>query len=311
MNTRNAAIVGAVVLLLAAGGLGWTLLGHASPPAPDGAAPIAAGPIAGGPIAAGPDEAAPTQAAPPEAGPASPPRQTLPVPPVPPRVAEGARYEQCLAMLPDDPRGAASFAEGWTDGGEGAVHCHALAEVSLGNAETGAKLLERLAATSHAPPAARAVVFGQAAQAWLMTGNAANAYRASTSALALTPDDADMLVDRAVAAGGLNRFEDAEDDLTRALDADPRRAETLVLRASAWRHLGQLELAQDDIDRSIAIDPENAEALLERGILRERRNDWDGARRDWEQAIILAPDSATADLAEQNLALLEAGPAAK
>ena len=241
MNTRNAAIVGAVVLLLAAGGLGWTLLGHASPPAPDGAAPIAAGPIAGGPIAAGPDEAAPTQAAPPEAGPASPPRQTLPVPPVPPRVAEGARYEQCLAMLPDDPRGAASFAEGWTDGGEGAVHCHALAEVSLGNAETGAKLLERLAATSHAPPAARAVVFGQAAQAWLMTGNAANAYRASTSALALTPDDADMLVDRAVAAGGLNRFEDAEDDLTRALDADPRRAETLVLRASAWRHLGQLE----------------------------------------------------------------------
>lgn len=109
----------------------------------------------------------------------------------------------------------------------------------------------------------------------------------------------------------LNRFEDAEDDLTRALDADPRRAETLVLRASAWRHLGQLDLAQDDIDRSIAIDPENAEALLERGILRERRNDWDGARRDWEQAIILAPNSATADLAEQNLALLEAGPAAK
>jgi hypothetical protein len=33
-----------------------------------------------------------------------------------------------------------------------------------------------------------------------------------------------------------------------------------------------------------------------------------GARTDWERAISLSPDSATADLAQQNLALLEAGP---
>jgi regulator of sirC expression with transglutaminase-like and TPR domain len=48
--------------------------------------------------------------------------------------------------------------------------------------------------------------------------------------------------------------------------------------------------------------------LLERGILRQRRNDDEGARADWQRAISLAPDTATADLAEQNLALLEAGP---
>ena len=110
-------------------------------------------------------------------------------------------------------------------------------------------------------------------------------------------------------AAALNRFEDALDDLTHALDVDPGRAEALVLRAAAWRHIGQLDLAQDDVDRAIAIDPENAEAMLERGILRQRHHDVAGARGDWRRAIELAPDSATADLAEQNLALLEAGPA--
>ena len=277
MKTRTAAIAGAALLLLAAGGLGWRLLDHASPalsppPEPDAsAAPL----------------------------------------PVPPRLTEGPRYEQCLAMLPDDPRGAASFAAGWTDGGDGAAHCQAMAEVALGNMETGAAHLQGLAAASHAPPAARAAVFGQAAQAWLMAGNAAQAFSAGSAALALAPDDTDLLVDHAVAAGALNRFEDALDDLTRALDGDPRRTEALVLRAAAWRHLGLLDLAQDDVDRAIAIDAENAEALLERGILRQRRNDWLGARDDWQRAIELAPDSATADLAEQNLALLEAGPVSK
>jgi regulator of sirC expression with transglutaminase-like and TPR domain len=72
--------------------------------------------------------------------------------------------------------------------------------------------------------------------------------------------------------------------------------------------LGQLGLAQDDIDRAIAIDPDNPEALLERGIIRQRQNDAAGARADWERAITLAPDTPTADLAQQNLALLEAGP---
>ena len=72
--------------------------------------------------------------------------------------------------------------------------------------------------------------------------------------------------------------------------------------------MGQLELAQDDIDRALMLDPDRPDALLERGILRQRRNDRSGARDDWERAISLAPDSSTADLAQQNLALLEAGP---
>ena len=81
-----------------------------------------------------------------------------------------------------------------------------------------------------------------------------------------------------------------------------------MFRAAAWRHENRLDRAQNDIDRAIAIDPDNPEALLERGIVRERRGNRDGARADWERAIALSADSATADLAQQNLALLEAGP---
>jgi len=81
-----------------------------------------------------------------------------------------------------------------------------------------------------------------------------------------------------------------------------------VLRGTAWRHLGQLDHAQDSLDRALSQDPDSPEALLERGILRQRHDDREGARRDWERAIELAPDSAAADLAQQNLALLEAGP---
>jgi tetratricopeptide (TPR) repeat protein len=234
----------------------------------------------------------------------------LPIPPVPPRIAQGPQYEGCLEMLTYDPPGASAFAESWltAGGGEGAEHCLALARIALGQDEAGAAMLEKLAATSKAPETARAAIYGQAAQAWEEMNDIPRALTAATLALSLSPDDPDLLIDRAVAAGALDRFQDSIDDLTRALDIDPSRLDAMVLRGSGWRHLGRLELAQDDIDRVLIADPDNAEALLERGILRQRHNDLDGARGDWERAASIAPDSATADLAQQNLALLEAGP---
>ena len=39
--------------------------------------------------------------------------EDLPIPPVPPRIAEGADYESCLAMLGSDPAGANTFADAW------------------------------------------------------------------------------------------------------------------------------------------------------------------------------------------------------
>ena len=236
--------------------------------------------------------------------------EALPVPPVPPRIAQGADYERCLSMLNADPLGARNFAEAWiaTGGGEGAEHCSALAVIALGEPDTGAEALDKLAGSSKAPAAARASVYGQAGQAWLMAGAPDRALGSTTMALTMTPDDADLLIDRSIAAGTLERYQDAVDDLTHALDLDPRRADALVFRAAAWRHLNHLDLAQDDVDRAFALDPDDADALLERGILRQRRGDRAGARADWDRAMQLSPDTATGDLAQQNLALLDAGP---
>jgi tetratricopeptide (TPR) repeat protein len=234
----------------------------------------------------------------------------LPLPPTPPRIAQGPDYQRCLDMLSNDPQGASNYADTWTTsgGGAGATHCQALAQIELGNAQTGAEMLEQLAQQSNAPALARASVYGQAVQAWMMASRPMRAYDAATLALTLSPNDSDLLVDRAVAAGAMDHYRDAVSDLDHALRLDPRRVEALVLRSSAWRHLDQIERARDDVDHALLIDPDNAEALLERGILRQRDGDPVGARDDWRRAITLDPNSTTADLAQQDLALLEAGP---
>ena len=234
----------------------------------------------------------------------------LPLPPIPPRIAEGEEYDKCLSMLNSDPEGASAYADAWeaTGGGEGATHCRALADLALGEAETGAALMDKLAAASTSAAAARASVFGQAGQAWLIAGSADKAYRSATMALSLTPDDEDLLIDRAIAAASLERYGDAIEDLSHALDIDGKRADALILRAASERGLNQIDRARADVNRALDQDPDNPEALLERGILRQRRGDRAGARRDWERAAALMPDTGTADLAQQNLQLLEAGP---
>ena len=97
-------------------------------------------------------------------------------------------------------------------------------------------------------------------------------------------------------------------EATRATELDPDRPDAWVFRAAALRHLDLPQEALHAIDRALTIESDNAEALLERGILRQLNGDLEGAREDWESVIQSAPDSAAADLAQQNLALSEAGP---
>ncbi|MBN9561140.1 MAG: tetratricopeptide repeat protein [Alphaproteobacteria bacterium] len=248
-----------------------------------------------------------------EEPPSSQPEETPPVPPAPPRLAEGPDYEHCLAMLADDPTGAYAFADAWdaTGGGAPALHCRALAQIALGDPQAGAELLEKAVATSQAPAASRAAVLGEAVQAWLMADDPARGYDAASKALTLSPDDPDLLIDRSITAATMERYMDAIDDLDHALALDPERVDALVFRAAAWRNESRLPRAREDIDRAIALDPDNPEALLERGIERKLAGDTAGAREDWDRAKTLAADTATADLAEQNLALLDAGPVSR
>lgn len=234
--------------------------------------------------------------------------EALPLPPPPIRLSDDSEYDRCLSMLADDPEGSAAMAEAWSSGGEAARHCGALALLALGEAERAAPRLEEIGRVSLAGPTARAAVFGQAAQAWMIAGAPQRAYGAVTIALSLAPDDADLLVDRAVASGVLGRHAEAISDLDRALSMGGDRVDALVFRAAAWRALDRTDAALADVTRALGLDPDNAEAYLERGILRQMRGDTAGARTDWERAIDLGPDSPTADLAAQNILLNEAGP---
>lgn len=234
----------------------------------------------------------------------------LPLPPEPPRLTDDPEYDRCLSMLRDDAEGAIAFAQQWerSGGGEGARHCAAWALINLGEPERAAEQLERLARGSQAGAPARAALYGQAGQAWMMAGDANRAFGAITIALTMQPSDPDLYTDRAVALASLRRFADALQDLDRALQIDPERAETLVFRAAGLRALERVDQAVESVERALVLAPDNPEALLERGILRQLRGDAEGARRDWERVLAVAPDTLAADLADQNLSLSAAGP---
>lgn len=234
----------------------------------------------------------------------------LPVPPFPPRITEGSSYEACLSTLATDPASALAEAEAsqTRGGGEGASHCQGLALIAVGKPVAGAEVLEVLAQNSRAPSLVRALILGQAAQARMMVAQADIAAQDASKALALSPDDTEMLIMRATAEGELEQFKQAVDDLTQALRLDANRSDALVARAVMRRKLNELDRAQADVSMALKLVPDDQDALLERGILRQRNGDAAGARADWEHVRDLDPNSTAAELAEQNLSLLEAGP---
>lgn len=236
--------------------------------------------------------------------------EVTPFAPSAPRIGSGAEYEACLDMVRQDPDSAQQHAERWEaqGGGEAARHCHALALLAAGDPERAAERLETLATRSQAPAGARAAVYAQATEAWMIGRQPGRAFAAATMGLVLAPNDLELLTDRALTLAALGRSAEALGDLDRVLSLDPNRVEALVLRAAAKRRLDRIAEAEADVTRALRLGPDNAEALLERGILRQLRGDTRGARADWQRAATLAPDTATADLAMQNLALSEAGP---
>ncbi len=242
----------------------------------------------------------------------APPRRAAPA-----RNAAASAANPCLALLSSDPAGAVDYAEDWSkrnggDGdGDGAAQCAALAKVALGDPEAGAAALDSLSHEARLPERRRAVLADQASQAWLSAAKPDRALAASTLAVSLDPADPSLLTDRARAALAAGRADGAVADLSAVLAAHPGQAEALVVRATAYRKLDRIDAARADIDAACAVLPDEPEALLERGILRERSGDLEGARSDWSRVLSVSPDTHEADLAQQDLALLDAGPDAR
>ena len=230
----------------------------------------------------------------------------------PPRSAEAdaASYERCMQLARDDPAAGSELARNWhgSGGGHPAEHCRAVALIGLRQYKDAAERLEALAqAMVRAPAELRTEALGQAAQAWLLAGDPARAFAAGSSALALRPDDPELLLDRAEAAGLAGWYDTAAADLDRVLHADPARLDALIYRAAANRALDRLDPAFDDISSALRLAPDSVPALLERGNIRSLRGDREGARLDWLRVTAMAPGSPAAAAARKSLERLAAG----
>lgn len=224
---------------------------------------------------------------------------------------EADHYARCLDRARQDPSAAWDDALAWRDtgGGHPAEHCAAVALIGLKQYAEAGKRLEKLADEMFkAPSDLRAEVLGQAGQAWLLGGDPTRAAEMLTQALALAPDDADILTDRAEAFAGQGKYREAIGDLDRALARDPRRVDALVFRASAHRAVNELDPALSDADAALRVSPDDPDALLERGNVRRLKGDSAGARKDWLRILQVAPKSAADTAARDNIEKLDVKP---
>ncbi len=233
----------------------------------------------------------------------------LPVFAAPMRIDGGNRtYEKCTRLAQKDPDAALEAALSWQDlgGGEAARHCGAVALFNLGQFQQAAKRFQSVAeAMGDAAPNERATTLAQAGTAWFRAEQLEQAHAAQTAALKLAPNDAEILIDRAMTLGAAKNYWEAIDDLNRVIEADPDRTDALILRASAYRFVDALPLAQEDVAAAFRLAPERPEVLLEYGILKRLTGDRGGARRAWLELIRLHEGKPAADAARRNLELLD------
>jgi tetratricopeptide (TPR) repeat protein len=218
------------------------------------------------------------------------------------------RYDRCLELTRRNAEEALKASVAWQNrgGGPAAAHCGALALVALKRFPEAADRLDRVGHEDIAGPVERAAMFDQAGNAWLLAHRGSEAISSFSSALALSPQDPDLLADRARAAALLGDWKAADIDLSAALKLDANRADVLVLRASARHALGRKNEARGDLDAALRIVPDYPEALLERGTLKLEAGDLKGARSDWQTVVARAPGSADAAAAQQRLTVLPA-----
>ena len=229
--------------------------------------------------------------------------------PAPPASDPTAEHDRCVADTDTDPQGALARAKQWSNQGGGfdADHCAAMALFAMKKYKDAAAAFEALAhGMAAAAPQARARVYDQAGQTWLVAEQPAKAKADFDAAINFSPSDPDLFVDRAEALAGMQRYWDAIDDLNHASELAPTKPEVFAYRAAAYRALNSLDLARDDIETNLRLAPNNPIGLLERGNIRRIAGDVAGAKADWQAVVRFAPGSISAEAAAQNLTRLGA-----
>ncbi|HCY54395.1 MAG TPA: hypothetical protein DF715_02300 [Oceanicaulis sp.] len=187
---------------------------------------------------------------------------------------EQVQYEACLNLINENPEAAYEEGLAWrAQGGSWpAMHCIALSQVALEQYGIAARRLESTAEGAVvATDATRAIMFGQAGDAWLAAGEPANAGRAFSRGRDFGPDDAGLALGVAEAAVLQENWDMAEQSASDAIRLDPALVRGWQIRAQAHLEQGNLDAAAADLGEALARDGENVEALVLRGRINEAR----------------------------------------
>ena len=196
-------------------------------------------------------------------------------------VVDAERYEACLSTIDQDPEAAMESGLAWRaqGGGWSADHCIALSVIANGQFGEGAMRLERTAeGATGAGDQVRAVMFGQAGDAWLVARDSDKAMTAFTRGRYFAPSDAGLALGQAEAALELEDWAMVEAAAGEAISLDetladvlsfvhqqPTPADAWHLRGRAKLEQGDLDGAREDMEQARQLDPENIEALILRG----------------------------------------------
>ena len=183
-----------------------------------------------------------------------------------------AKHKACLERIAEDNELAYEEAMIWQDegGGRRAKHCVAMALYALGHEDEAAYRLDSLAmASDGGTKKMRADFYAEAANFWLVAGEADRAYKSASDGLKLRKDHIDLRIARARAYAMLERYDYAEIDLNSVLTFSPQNADALRYRADAKMKQGRLSEAKTDIERALRADPTKVETALLRGQINE------------------------------------------
>ncbi|MGD9982445.1 MAG: hypothetical protein AB7H66_00315 [Hyphomonadaceae bacterium] len=193
-----------------------------------------------------------------------------------PSGALATRFQQCIALIEQDPARAYEEGMAWAAEAQSvhAYRCAAMALIAQNRFGEGARRLSSLAtAISPENTALRAELWSQSGNAWLLAREPGQARSDFTRAIQTIQSDPqqlpDLLIDRARAYAMEREWRLAEEDLSRSLDIRPDNALALRLRAAARLQQRSFELAQADALSAVRLEPANEENTLILGDVRE------------------------------------------
>ncbi|MGX6648900.1 tetratricopeptide repeat protein [Maricaulaceae bacterium MS644] len=184
------------------------------------------------------------------------------------------RHRACIQAIAVDAEAAYEEALAWRHqaGGWPSEHCVSLALIALGQAEDGADRLRAAAEGAiSATNRSRAIMFGQAGDAYLEAGLSEKALSAFSRGIDFDETDSGLRRGRAEAALARENYEAAEDYAGEAIAVDASDAEAHRLRGEARLAAGDLNGAEADMRNARTLAPENIDVLLLRGRINEAR----------------------------------------